>query len=517
MPALQNAIDVCIKDLPEPTKAFVTSFALPNIEKVTKSIKKFSDYGHEWLKTMTIMEEWKIKENPDFPPLENFGSLVSVLRTLDISKTEMVGRYGGSYKRDEKIVELLDKIDEVEKKFLNKLLGLENVTFGDFVYALGPSKPMEKLYDDRTGTMYYIGKNITDDNFLKFDRSMRKLLMGILSNGIALPSGESMQEAALLSVLKEKFPEYEPASNERLFPSLIPFCLSREDVIGKDVGFENLPVCDQITPVLTDTGICFSFNAKNSSGVFRNINETGSIDWPGNNSPHKVDEGAHNGFTLVIDINLHKDVNKQEIPGIVEMDMEGDFFKIRELDVMLSNFGTVPITRRGTRQYTSVLVEVPDIHETDDVYIQKYNIEITALVTQVSEDARVLTPEMRDCLFEDEGDLELFNHYSTENCMLECKLRETEKECSCIPWNYLAFSNSEICSPLGNVCFSKAMSRIGKSITVEQCGCKRSCNEIQYSYDLANVEKVPIVFQSWVPIEPNELLYMANYTQQGMR
>ena len=45
-----------------------------------------------------------------------------------------------------------------------------------------------------------------------------------------------------------------------------------------------------------------------------------------------------------------------------------------------------------------------------------------------------LTSEERNCLFSLEGNLEFYEMYSYDNCVLECKIKITEKKLNCTPW-----------------------------------------------------------------------------------
>ena len=45
-----------------------------------------------------------------------------------------------------------------------------------------------------------------------------------------------------------------------------------------------------------------------------------------------------------------------------------------------------------------------------------------------------LSSEERNCFFSGEGDLEFYDLYSYDNCVLECKIKITEKKYNCTPW-----------------------------------------------------------------------------------
>lgn len=52
----------------------------------------------------------------------------------------------------------------------------------------------------------------------------------------------------------------------------------------------------------------------------------------------------------------------------------------------------------------------------------------------LSEDVAKLTPQERNCFFEDERTLELFNFYSKQNCEHECQSFAFAQRCGCVPF-----------------------------------------------------------------------------------
>ena len=64
---------------------------------------------------------------------------------------------------------------------------------------------------------------------------------------------------------------------------------------------------------------------------------------------------------------------------------------------------------------------------------QEHFIEISG-TRVVANDIRSLSPETRRCYFSDEGFPSLYSRYTTDNCRLECRMKEAEKVVGCVPW-----------------------------------------------------------------------------------
>ena len=65
-------------------------------------------------------------------------------------------------------------------------------------------------------------------------------------------------------------------------------------------------------------------------------------------------------------------------------------------------------------------------------------VYITPKATEIDDTGKLLSESQRSCrLTEDNKDLDIFNHYSSEGCLLECKIKLAFKKCGCFPWDYI--------------------------------------------------------------------------------
>ena len=102
---------------------------------------------------------------------------------------------------------------------------------------------------------------------------------------------------------------------------------------------------------------------------------------------------------------------------------------------------------------------------------------------------------MRDCRFPDEGESELFAHYTKSNCELECAWSKAEEQCGCKPWYVPSLDSSQKCFVLGNLCFDQIMKKIEKKKILTNCECSEDCSYNQFSIS----QQENIIFERSAP------------------
>ena len=65
------------------------------------------------------------------------------------------------------------------------------------------------------------------------------------------------------------------------------------------------------------------------------------------------------------------------------------------------------------------------------------------------------------------------NHYSQDNCVLECKTRKIMKICKCYPWYMGHQKGLKICDNFGNKCIKDEFEAYGDDLLDrEDCDCR---------------------------------------------
>ena len=243
--------------------------------------------------------------------------------------------------------------------------------------------------------------------------------------------------------------------------SYIPACIyaSKKSRIGEN--------CKLFEPVLTDLGICYSFNAQSSLKMLKNSSFT------------KAFHEAYKYDLLGLSI--------ENVKGA------GDKFSLRFMIDSSRNFrGTsdknpfkvIISSQQSYFDALSIAKEVKPGYETT------FNIEpIEVVGTDALHDIK---EEARNCKFYDEvEDDSIFKAYSQSSCEYECKIKYAREKCFCTPWNFPTLPSQAtpiVCDLYGNSCFH---SEISEANVIEQCvkKCPSDCTTVRFSL---NVQEIPL-------------------------
>ena len=235
--------------------------------------------------------------------------------------------------------------------------------------------------------------------------------------------------------------------------SYIPWC--------KYVEENHFTSCDIFEPVLTDQGVCYSFNAEpihsilqNSTfkDAFINAYESELKD----SKQIKKSKGAGQNFALEFIINNGKYMKQKP--------------EVWPLKVAISAFNGFYETASLSKNIRPGFVTV--------LSIQPMQIEATENLQFVPERAR-------KCRFPHEIDQiepHFFKTYSQISCTFECRVKLARKFCRCVPWNFPSFDNETICDLYGNICFNQQMNDVEiRSDCSRTDKCPLDCETVRFS------------------------------------
>ncbi|KAM7347465.1 pickpocket 28 [Cochliomyia hominivorax] len=231
--------------------------------------------------------------------------------------------------------------------------------------------------------------------------------------------------------------------------------------------------------VLTDDGLCCTFNALDPQFLLRNYSDENllipatenhyqPIDWtpekgyPPNLPLHYFPRvsggtGTRMGLTVILNVSSEEYYcSKTKCVG----------FKIlvhnpAELP-KISNYGFLMTAGREAR------------------------IPIEPIYQNAVPSIRSIRKAVRRCLFSDEGDLVYYRTYSRKNCELECEARILMQKCNCVLYYLPRFSpDVPICGPNDNFCTNQVQSEIESSNKTSSCeACLPGCFELNYQTTL---------------------------------
>ncbi|XP_055915485.1 pickpocket protein 28 [Eupeodes corollae] len=244
-------------------------------------------------------------------------------------------------------------------------------------------------------------------------------------------------------------------------------------------------------PVLTDEGLCCTFNALDPHFLLKNYTETERfgksttddnipIDWTpekgfSNNLPLKffprvaAGTGSQMGLTVVLNASSFEYYcsSSKSIGFKVLVHNPAEQPKI-------SNFGFLVTAGRESR------VSIEPQYQT--------------AVSQV----RGISTKIRQCLFSDEGNLNFYRTYSRKNCQLECEAHIIYKRCGCILYYLPKIDpDTKICGPKDNQCSKSVQSEIQSTSGNYSCdSCLPACFELSYNPTVTSTKMVDGDFET---------------------
>ena len=164
---------------------------------------------------------------------------------------------------------------------------------------------------------------------------------------------------------------------------------------------------DLFTKVPTDSGMCCAINSVDSlkSSTYQRLVK--ELQGEMMTKTHvKSEVGRRNGLRLTLDLH-----SNSVSFGTLDQDYEA-------FNVFIGQPAEFPMMKERGLQ-----VEAG----------REHFIDLSAVVVSTN-DIKDITPEARDCFFDDEGDLEFYRSYTYSNCRLECAIKKSEEIFNCVPW-----------------------------------------------------------------------------------
>ncbi|KAH8388064.1 hypothetical protein KR093_011523 [Drosophila rubida] len=234
--------------------------------------------------------------------------------------------------------------------------------------------------------------------------------------------------------------------------------------------------------VLTDDGLCCSFNALDPSFLFRNYTDDARLEPEPESSLYEaIDWTPEQGYAA-------------RLPEFYYPRTSGGTGSRMGLTVVLNASTTEYYCTKSMSNGFKVLVhnpaELPKVSNYG--FIVSSGREARIPIEPVYEDAtpsiRSIKKSVRRCLFSDENDLTYYRTYSRKNCELECEAKLLLRDCSCVLY-YLPRIDptARVCGPNDNNCTNRVQTEIESSKTELSCeNCWPGCFELTYRTTLSS-------------------------------
>lgn len=253
---------------------------------------------------------------------------------------------------------------------------------------------------------------------------------------------------------------------------MIQFCRFRTEEFECSQGFMG---------VLTDEGLCCTFNAVHPKLMFKGFDVSEHVDKAIDEEVEYVTWTPEGGYE-----NSDKPPYPTPVPGPgsnmgLTLIMNADIANYYCSSTSSSGFKVLLHSPIETPRIASFGFSVAAGLET--------KVVITPKISDASELIRNIPIEKRQCMFANEANLSYYNIYSKKNCEMECSSKITEETCNCtlyyMPRDFL--KESTICNRKKAPCYEKVLYDIASSRN-EQYSCRNclpACFEINYDREIS--------------------------------
>ncbi|KAL1492021.1 hypothetical protein ABEB36_012525 [Hypothenemus hampei] len=249
---------------------------------------------------------------------------------------------------------------------------------------------------------------------------------------------------------------------------------------------------DLIDIILTDDGVCYSFNLLSPKNIYKDNVQNYFFDRINHRYSRESNRGTYarrasfSGVSQSLDIGLY--VNNNFNDPLCRF-----FWSLQGFKVILHTPSTVPRLRQ------------------EHFYLPANTAVIAAIkpvVVSTSENFKKFSPEKRNCYFENENPLRYFKEYTQSNCELDCLTRYTLYWCRCVAF-YMPMDNiTTICSSLNRKCLHEAEEIMFSNKLIinpnanadekpPQCHCLPSCRDLSYEVETSSIKYKPVILSKF--------------------
>ncbi|XP_036227734.2 pickpocket protein 28 [Bactrocera oleae] len=238
--------------------------------------------------------------------------------------------------------------------------------------------------------------------------------------------------------------------------------------------------CTEIfRPLITDNGLCCTFNMIDPMFMFRNFNSKSfanvNYHYPEGYVPVHWSSEAGYPNDLPEKFIPMKSVGTGESVGLgLILDAESEEYYCSSSDSI------------GFKILLHNPLEVPNMHEIGLLLSPGLETKIRIQPEKVESETylRFISKNARKCLFENEERLEMYTEYTQRNCGIECSAAVILENCGCLP-HYVPkfFGNETTCSmSMYNCVESTRLETMLIDNTRRDCSdvCMPSCNDLSY-------------------------------------
>ncbi|XP_045477004.1 pickpocket protein 28-like isoform X2 [Harmonia axyridis] len=249
-----------------------------------------------------------------------------------------------------------------------------------------------------------------------------------------------------------------------------------------------IPCTSLFKPLMTDEGICYSFNSFDIKDIHTDRVPRNYFDEDDKIVTWDPDDGYPKGSNT----STKEYPRRALLPGALNS-LTAVFFT--KADDILYN------CRDFVYQGLKVSLHMPSrIPRPSQVYFNVGLDRITSGVVlptlmSTAKNVESTPPEVRNCYFSKERKLAYYKVYSQNNCNMECSANYTRAVCGCVAYYMPRESNTPICGPKKMKCLERSLSALTKPTTdIEikaaaekaKCFCIPICVDLSYNVEISS-------------------------------
>ncbi|KAJ3655392.1 hypothetical protein Zmor_014524 [Zophobas morio] len=243
---------------------------------------------------------------------------------------------------------------------------------------------------------------------------------------------------------------------------------------------------DHLYIVLTDQGICYSFNIVDQEDMFRS--DVIYYKPYRNLTAKPVSYNSDTGYAKDAGINAY--------PKRALLSGADDSLNI---ELAHERYTTDLLCNKNNQGYKVLLHNPLEFPRLSKSY---FRVPLQKTVAAMVEPALIATtpavknfnPDSRNCYLENERPLLYFKPYTQLNCLLECEANFTLMICGCVTYYMPRQNYTKICGITDSVCAQKVLKKlkiyelnneISGFSNKSMCNCKPSCTSLKYNAEIS--------------------------------
>ncbi|CAG9863465.1 unnamed protein product [Phyllotreta striolata] len=252
-------------------------------------------------------------------------------------------------------------------------------------------------------------------------------------------------------------------------------------------------------PIVTDEGLCYTFNMLENDDIFSNVSFVPNFNHPtasdglySNTKLWSVDNGYSD------DAPVHTYPRRALLSGYTNALVVNLKINISDIDYACTSFQGYQVVLHQAIRYPIV-----QIHHFRVPIRKAVIVAISPTQMENSEEVNDYSLDKRDCFLQGEKMLKFFKNYTQNNCELECVANLTLSKCGCVAFYMPRENSTKICGNQRMDCITTVKNKMNTrklELSLDEdrcnrrrnphneCNCLPMCAQINYDTEITEIE-----------------------------